>query len=104
MTPDIHVDKHLTQDKQGAAPFERSQAADNSFGHVNVKKEDLRLRLDEEVTGDVHFGTFNKKHTDTSDRESMKIEKIDSSQKDGPTKTEKLEKGAMKKAIDLHLM
>ena len=33
----------------------------------------------------------------------MKIEKIDSSQKDGPTKTEKLEKGAMKKAIDLHL-
>ena len=67
---DFSVDKiassgHSASDKQQpAAPFE-STAGDKSFGEV-VKKEDLRLALDEEVTGDVKFGTFNKKYTATS--------------------------------------
>ena len=103
---DFSVDKIASSghtDKQHPAPFE-STAGDKSFGEV-VKKEDLRLALDEEVTGDVKFGTFNKKYSAgaSNPENSPLVDQENLKESSGGGGTEKIEKGALKKAIDLQL-
>ena len=60
------------------------------------------MQLDEEMSGDVHFGTANKKWANAGEKTDPNALTVKPTQNYGPS-TQKLEKGAMKKAIDLQL-